>query len=154
MSNPTGRACAGALASTALEAGATGAWVAAGELSPWKRRLSRTGLTAVVAGIGFGLSRPAPNGSVETPEDEARDDETLDDPAGPARRDPVLETVAAGIAIAVMIGSSMLRKRWLAGLDRAGHANPQRALAVRVAAVSFAGTLPARLMEAFSRPRT
>ena len=173
MSNPNGKAYAGVVASTAFEAAATGAWVMAGELTTAKRRLVRASLTATVAGIGLGLFRLAPEG-LDEPEDEDLEDDPDDEPLGDgllgdrslapseqnrpesarsasARANPFLGLVAGGIAIGIMIGSSMLQKRWLVALERAGHSAPHRALALRVAAVSFAGTLPARLMEVHER---
>jgi len=159
MSNPTARAYAGAVATTALEAAATGVWVMAGELPTGKRRLVRVGLAATMAGVGFRLSRLAPDDDKDD-EDEDEDGPLTDEPqaelaqeypspgeTGPTRLNPGYTAAAGGIAIAIMIGSSVLRKRWLVGLDRSGHAHPHRVLALRVAALSFAGMLPARLIE-------
>jgi hypothetical protein len=88
---------------------------------------------------------------------DGRDDDRPDEPDDPTEAEtspfrPLLDTtagrIALGISVGIMLSSSFLRKRWLAGLSRSGHPHPHRALALRVAAVSFAAALPARLIEA------
>jgi len=132
----------------------------AGELPPGKRRLARVGLTATIAAIGIGLSMLEPLPEEPSPEDESMltsdepEADSIDEPAEaePPPVSPVVGTAAGSIAVAIMIGSSLLQKRWLARLARSGHAHPHRSLALRVAVISFAGTLPARLMEVHEVP--
>jgi hypothetical protein len=175
MSVPAFGEYAKILAAAAGDAAISGAWVLAGELPPRKRRLARVGMTAMTAAIGAGLSagleppsdedpRPAMADapSIDPEEDEADEqaDEQADDRVAdpieaqsPALR-PLFVIAASGIPVAIMIGSSFLQKRWLAGRTSSGHPHPHRSLAVRVAAVAFAGTLVPRLLEAWAPSST
>jgi hypothetical protein len=105
------------------------------------------------------FSEPDASDDRDDPDATDRDDadDQPDEPDDPTEAEsspfrPLLDTtagrIAIGISVGIMLSSSFLRKRWLAGLSRSGHPHPHRALALRVAAVSFAAALPARLIEA------
>lgn len=159
-----------ALADTGLDVASAGAWVAAGELSPDRRRLARGALAAIaVAGtipeirswrsaVADTAEPPVPGSrsglpfvdvGIELPAGELSEEETAE-----ARRRVVLASaVAVGAvitAVAVSVGvaavSQKVERRWLARLTRHGHPHPHRALAVRVAGLHAAVAVPGRLL--------
>ncbi|MBM2623219.1 hypothetical protein JIG36_47760 [Actinoplanes sp. LDG1-06] len=153
-----------ALAMAALQAALSGTWIAAGELSPVRRRLARAGSVVTVAAIGYIVSPPADR-SAESPVSlrlvapsaehslgiAAPDlDGTSPEAASPQEEQPEAEVsidkrkaltgaVVIALSAAAIVGRRKLEKRWLTRLTRNGHAHPTRALAVRMAAVEFAG---------------
>jgi hypothetical protein len=164
-SAPTFRTYAGVVAGSAGDAVMAGVWLAAGELTPGRRRLARAGLMFAMAALGFGLSSPEDELDGAASDDESADsaetagemaDEAVDEPDDPTETEPpgvsplvttAVATAGGGLAMAIMVGSSVLQKRWLERLHQSGHPHPHRALAVRVAVLSFVGTLPGRLLE-------
>ncbi|MBL7256348.1 hypothetical protein [Paractinoplanes lichenicola] len=180
-----------ALALAALQAALSGSWIAAGELSPARRRLARFGAVALTTGIGYVLSPPSSR-SPETPDSPvtlrlvapgsalgaAAPDLTSapadGDPAGgdgadgPShglpdasellgigdklerpfdKRKAVLGAAVVAISVGAIAGRRQLEKRWLARLTGNGHPHPTRGLAVRVAAVEFAGQFALQLAD-------
>ena len=131
-----------AVLTAALQGLLTGAWVAAGELPARRRRLVRAGsvlsLSAVAAVGGRGDS-----GEPDEPEPTAEQYAA----GGADKRKLAVAAAAVGISVGLVVGRRQLEKRWLAALTRAGHPHPHRALALRMGLLSFAGTLPGRLVE-------
>jgi hypothetical protein len=142
---------------TVVEAVAVGAWVAAGELRPARRRLARSGVVAGLVATAAPQLRGAAAQLRDTAEQvrdavpevaEPSDDLTPPDaPKRDARRLAVIG-VAVGLSAALALGQRRLEKRWLNSLIPKGYAHPHRALGVRMAALTLAGTLPGRLLEA------
>ncbi|MFI5932888.1 hypothetical protein [Actinoplanes sp. NPDC051494] len=120
--------------SAALQGLLTGLWVAAGELPTARRRLARTGATLGLSAVG-----------------SIRDWAFADEGKKPERQDIdgrrklVVTGVVTAVGIGVMVGRKQVENRWLARLERDGHAYPHRALGVRMGALSFAGTLVTQL---------
>jgi hypothetical protein len=116
----------------------TGAWVAAGELPAGRRRLIRAGsvlsLSAVVS-IGGGDDGDEPEPTAERYASWDVD-----------KRKLAVTAVSLGVSVGLAVGRRRLEKRWLGALTRAGHPHPQRALALRMGLLSFAGTLPGGLV--------
>jgi len=156
-----------ALAEAGLDVGSVGAWIAAGELSPARRRLARGALAAVTVGIAVpGVRAARKAGRAEPAVPGARsglpfvdvgirlpDEPPEDDPAALRRR--VLRTGAAGVAVvtvaaAVSVGGAVagrrLERRWLARLTRHGHPHPHRALALRMAGLYAVLVVPSRIV--------
>jgi hypothetical protein len=134
-----------AVATAALQAGLTGAWIAARDLSPARRRLTRFGTVAAVAAIGWAVvpDRPEPEPELVVADKPFA---VTDPPASeelPAldKRKAIIGATVVGLSVAALVGRRQLEKRWLARLTRNGHRSPTRALAVRMAAVEFATTL-------------
>jgi hypothetical protein len=132
----------------------TAAWVASGELPAGKRRAVRAGVTVAATVVGWATipkkERPftwtRQNGFAAVERPESEDAEKPDVPPLTARDVAVtVGLVAAGIGVSV--GGRKLEKRWLAGLQRAGHPHPYRALAWRMGLVSAVGTAPLKLLE-------
>jgi hypothetical protein len=117
------------VAAAAAQAVVSGAWIAARELSPAKRRLARLSTVAAVAAVGWATSDDT----------EAPGSETDDDTPSPEfdRRKAAALGVAALAGTAAILGRRRLEKRWLARLTRDGHTHPTRALALRMSAVEF-----------------
>ncbi|MDI6103416.1 hypothetical protein QLQ12_32890 [Actinoplanes sp. NEAU-A12] len=144
-----------AVAKAALQAALGGAWIAAGELSPAKRRLARLGAVSaataivwaaapkesgqsgeiVLADRPFAVTDPPPAGEHDGPDVEFD------------KRKAIVAAGVVGLSVAAMIGRRRLEKRWLTRLTGSGHPHPTRALAVRMAAVEFAGHLALQLAE-------
>lgn len=131
-----------AVGASALQGLLTGIWVAAGELTPAKRRAGRA--AAVVT-----LSAVASIRDWAFPDEEEKEKEQST-PRTPDKRQLLVLGAAAAISTGMVIGRRRLERRWLTGLERAGHPHPYRALGVRVGLLSFAGTLPGRLVKAHS----
>ena len=156
------------LAEAGLDVASVGAWIAADELPPPRRRLARGALAAVTVAVavpgirtalssaaetagpstpGAGSGLPFVDAGITLPADESSEAD------GPTRRQVVLAgTVAAAVlttAVAVSVGATMagrrLEQRWLARLARHGHPYPHRALAVRMAALYAVMVVPARV---------
>jgi hypothetical protein len=127
-----------AFASAALQGLLTGAWVAAGELKTRDRRLVRA--ASVVS-----LSAVASIGDKEKHEGEPEPEH--DTVPAVDKRKLAVTAVAIGVSVGWAVGRRQLEKRWLAALTRGGHPHPHRALALRMGLLSFAGTLPARLVK-------
>jgi hypothetical protein len=137
------------VATAALQAGLTGAWIAARDLSPARRRLTRLGTVAAGAAIGWAVvpDEPEPETEAETELVVADKPFAVTDPP-PSEEPPALDkrkviigAAVVGLSVAALVGRRQLEKRWLARLTRDGHRRPTRALAVRMAAVEFAATL-------------
>ena len=124
-----------AVASAALQAAVSGAWIAARELSPAKRRLARFGTVAAVAAIGYVVSSESPEAG-EKPEAADFD-----------RRQAAALGLGVVAGTAGIVGRRQLEKRWLARLTRDGHPHPTRALAVRMTAAHFALHLALKLAD-------
>ncbi|GAB2591805.1 hypothetical protein Aab01nite_38520 [Paractinoplanes abujensis] len=181
-----------ALALAALQAALSGSWIAAGELTPARRRLARLGAVAVTTGIGYVISPPS-SSSAETPDspvtlrlvapgsanalgvaapelagspDAAHPtgDRAPQAAAGPShglldasemldikvpfdKRKAVLGAAVVALSAGAIAGRRQLEKRWLARLTGHGHPHPTRGLAVRMAAVEFAGQFALQLAD-------
>ncbi|MBU2670566.1 hypothetical protein KOI35_44410 [Actinoplanes bogorensis] len=163
------------LARAAVRAGLTGAWVAAGELAPARRRAVRAGMIAARAVASFergafergAFERDASergtseHGAFERGASEhgAFDRGTSEHGAFDGARRPTGEppSLAFGAAAATLVVTSIviqrrLEKRWLARLAAQGHPHPVRGLAWRVTMIDFAGSVAAQLL-ARSRAR-
>ncbi|GID32973.1 hypothetical protein [Paractinoplanes brasiliensis] len=79
-----------ALAMAALQAALSGTWIAAGELSPARRRLTRFGAAALVSGVGYVISQPS---------------RSSDTPASPPDAQVDLRLIAPGSANALGIAA-------------------------------------------------
>ncbi|MDY7090940.1 MAG: hypothetical protein SYR96_38375, partial [Actinomycetota bacterium] len=79
-----------ALAMAALQAALSGTWIAAGELSPARRRLTRFGAAALVSGAGYVISQPS---------------RSSDTPASPRDAPVDLRLIAPGSANALGIAA-------------------------------------------------
>ncbi|MEV8508672.1 hypothetical protein AB0368_28125 [Actinoplanes sp. NPDC051475] len=148
-----------AVGAAALQGLLTGVWVAAGELPPAKRRLSRAGAVVALSGMAsvrdwafpdepsaIPAKTRAVTGETRAVPDEA---EMLSDevPPRPISKARLAATGAAvAVSVATMVGGRRLEKRWLGALERDGHAHPHRALGVRMGLISFAATLSQRLI--------
>lgn len=145
-----------AIAVAAMQAALSSAWIAARELSPVRRRLARLGTVAAVAAAGYVTAPKKPE-----PEPEelvvAAHPFPVSDPQPVAGDEPEFtfdkRKAAVGIALlglsaAAIVGRRKLENRWLARLTRNGHPHPTRALAVRMAAVEFAGQFALQVAEA------
>lgn len=149
-----------ALAESGLDVASVGAWTAAAELPPARRRLARAALAAVnVAAVRSelraGRSEPVPPGSrsglpyvdagIRLPADESPD---------PSQRrramlvGAAVLTAAAAVSVGTAVAGRQLERRWLARLVRHGHAHPHRALGVRMAALYAVVVVPSRLLAA------
>ena len=133
-----------AVSASALQGLLTGIWVAAGELSPAKRRAGRAAAVVTLSAVGSIRDWAFP--------DEEQDEEQKT-PSPPDKRQLLVLGAAAVVSTGMILGRRRLEQRWLAGLERAGHPYPYRALAVRVGLLSFAGTLPGRLAKAHTARR-
>jgi hypothetical protein len=136
----------------ALQAVLSGVWIAAGELTPARRRLTRVGAVAVMGAVTLAVSPPSDlaRSSVVVLDAQPR----LLSEVAPAPAEPTLDKrrIAAtagllGVAVAVNVGRYQFRKRWLAKLTRDGHPHPTRALAVRMAAFEFAHQLALQIRD-------
>jgi len=141
----------------------TAVWVAAGELPTGKRRLVRTASTAIAIAVGwaalppqerpftwnrdngFAMAKVAEPAAEKHAEDEARETRPEIE-MSPGRRIALASAMLA-FSAGVTLGGRKLEKRWLAGLQRAGHPYPYRALAWRMAMLNAAGTVSANLLE-------
>jgi hypothetical protein len=139
-----------AVATAALQAGLSGAWIAARELSPMRRRLTRLGVVATVAALGYAVAPDQPD-----PEPElvvAAEPFPVTDPPVPEepvfdKRKAIIGAAVLGLSAAALVGRHQLEKRWLARLTRNGHRHPTRGLAVRMATVEFATTLAVQVAD-------
>lgn len=154
MATPTSRhalrAYTRAVGVATLQAAATGAWIAAGELPTTRRRLARAGLATAIAAQGI-LEGSAGSGTAARRAPAERDPSPASPLAGtatgkPGHRFAVVALVS--LSVALTVGSRRLQRQWLARLARGGHPHPHRALGARLAALSFVGTLPAELLRA------
>ncbi|MEU4619976.1 hypothetical protein AB0G04_08340 [Actinoplanes sp. NPDC023801] len=136
-----------AVATAALQACFSGTWIAARELSPARRRLTRLGAVAAVAALGYAV---APDQPEPEPELVVADKPYLvTEPPAPAaepqvpfdKRKAIIGAAVVGLSVATLVGRHQLEKRWLARLTRNGHRHPTRGLAVRMASIEFATTL-------------
>jgi hypothetical protein len=155
-----------ALAEAGLDVGSVGAWVAAGELSPARRRLARGALVAVnvaVAIPGVRAIRADVAGAGEPVIPGARSglpfvDAGIRIPAGePAgggtsagrravQAGAVVLATGGAVSVGVAAAGRRLERRWLARLARHGHPHPHRALGVRMAALYAVVVVPSRLL--------
>jgi len=160
-SNPTGatwRPYLRALAETGVDVASVGAWVAAAELSPARRRLARAALAAGSVALGVSAMRnrrpatpgPGPglpfvDAGIRLPADPPSESDSA------ARRRVVLAgagafTTAVAISVGTAVAGRRLERRWLARLARNGHQHPHRALGVRMAALYAVMTVPSRIL--------
>ncbi len=158
-----------ALAEAGLDVASVGAWVAAAELPPVRRRLARGALAAVTAavaipGVRAGLSAAADTSEPAAPGAGSRlpfvdvgiklpAEEPSEGHASPRRRavlagavGAAVLTTAVGAAVGAAAASRRLERRWLARLTRHGHPHPHRALGVRMAALYAVMVVPSRLL--------
>ena len=155
------------LAETALDVASVGAWTAAGELAPARRRLARATVAAVNASTAIPefltaratahTAEPAtPSTSSTLPYVDAGItlpvDETSEAGPSPRRRAVLAAAVGAAAlttAVAVSVGGAIagrhLQRRWLARLTRHGHSHPHRALPVRMAVLYAVMVVPSRV---------
>jgi hypothetical protein len=158
-----------AAAMAALQAALSGTWIAAADLTPARRRLTRAGAVAVIGAIGYAVSpsraeRPS-DGPVSlrliAPESEHSLGIAAPDlsspvakpPAGPEpvtfdRRKAAVTAAVMGLSVAAFAGRRVVETRWRARLAAAGHPHPTRALAVRMAGVEFAVQLALQVTDA------
>lgn len=151
-----------ALAETGLDVASVGAWVAAAELPPPRRRLARGALAAVAVAVAIpgvradrpaaantaGSGLPVVDAGIRIPADEPFEAD------GSPRRRAVLAgavgvaalTTAVAVSVGAAAGSRRLERRWLARLTRHGHPHPHRALGVRMAALYAVLVVPGRLL--------
>jgi len=134
-----------AVGASALQGLLTGIWIAAGELPPAKRRAGRAAAVVTLSAVASIRDSAFP--------DEEPEEEQPQSPRPPDKRQLVALGAAAVISTGMIVGRRRLERRWLAGLERAGHPHPYRALGLRVGLLSFAGTLPGRLVTAHSARR-
>jgi hypothetical protein len=139
------------------DAAVAGAWTATGALPPGRRRVVRAGVTAATVAVAGGLFSPAsgPDGhdGGQAPPEPSGGATTETPPTLPTRLQLVALAAGVGVSVALRMGGRRLERRWLASLERSGHAHPHRAVALRVAALSLAATLPSRLFEAHAASR-
>lgn len=146
-----------ALGEAGLDVASVGAWVAAAELSPARRRLARSAVTAAIAAVAVPAFRGVAD-TTEPPVPGARSGLPVVDagirlPAEPgtaSRRRVVLTgavlTTVAAASVGATVAGRKLERRWLARLIRNGHPHPHRGLAIRMAAVYAALVVPSRLL--------
>ncbi|WP_212987044.1 hypothetical protein [Actinoplanes auranticolor] len=156
------------LADAGLDVASVGAWIAAAELPPARRRLARGAVAAITATVAIpgiravrsaaGADEPAVPGAgsglpyVDVGIQLPADDPSEDDPS--RRRRAVLAgavgvgvlTTAVAASVGVALAGRQLERRWLARLTRHGHPHPHRALALRMAGLYAALTVPSRLI--------
>ncbi|GLY00489.1 MULTISPECIES: hypothetical protein [Actinoplanes] len=137
----------------------SGLWIAAGELTPGRRRLARFTTVLTIGAAVYavspvadevkqafaGLADPVPalaDPSVTPAEAEISPEvEGLDEAPEFDNRKAALAAGMAALSLAAYLGRRRLEKRWLASLTAKGHPRPTRALALRVGAVDFAAQL-------------
>jgi len=134
-----------AVGASALQGLLTGIWVAAGELPPAKRRAGRAAAVVTLSAVASIRDWAFPD---EEQEDEEQKEPEQKAPRSPDKRQLLAVGTAVVFSTAMIVGRRRMERRWLAGLERAGHPHPHRALAVRMGLLSFAGTLPGRLAKA------
>ena len=117
----------------------TGAWIAAGELPTRNRRLARVGAVVSITALA----------AIGDKDDE--ESETKEEPAEFDNRKLAITAASMAVGLGMIAGRRAVEKRWLAALTRDGHPHPHRALAVRMGLLSFAGTLPGRLVKVHER---
>ena len=158
-----------ALAEAGLDVASVGAWVAAAELPPARRRIARGALAAVTAAVAIpgaraGLSTAADTAEPATPGAGSKlpfvdvgiklpADEPSEADTSSRRRAVLAGAVGAAVlttAVAASVGGAVagrrLERRWLARLARHGHPHPHRALGVRMAALYAVLVVPSRLL--------
>ncbi|GIJ79079.1 hypothetical protein SAMN05443287_101533 [Micromonospora phaseoli] len=155
-----------ALAEAGLDVASVGAWIAAAELPPARRRIARGALAAVTVAVaipGVRAIRADVAGTAESVIPGARSglpfvDAGIRIPAGEpaggdasARRQAVLAgavvlATAGAVSVGVAAAGRRLERRWLARLARHGHPHPHRALGVRMAALYAVVVVPSRLL--------
>jgi len=139
-----------AVAAAALQAALSGAWIAARELPPARRRLARLGLVAAVAAASRALPRPDSEAAGEPAAEREivlterpfliSEPPPVTDGLRPVpfdKRKAAVVAVVAGVSVAAIAGRRLLENRWLDRLAARGHPHPVRAVAVRMAAVEF-----------------
>jgi hypothetical protein len=160
-----------AASSAAMQGVLTGVWVAAGGMSPGRRRAVRAtavvGLSAAATLADWWFDRQAAereawatDDEIAEREDEAkpepREDDGLEDeapdPEAIGTRQLALLGAAAAVSAAAIAGRRLWEKRWLQRLENSGHPHPHRALGVRLGAMSFAGSLATSLIRRKARP--
>ncbi|MEU4422083.1 hypothetical protein AB0F81_15770 [Actinoplanes sp. NPDC024001] len=143
-----------AVGMAALQAALTSTWIAAGELSPVRRRLARTGLVAAVGAVSYAASDRS--GGTSADEIVVGKRPVLVSEGGPVvdeepftfdKRKAAMGAAVVTLSLGAMVGRRQLEKRWLARLIRNGHPHPTRGLAVRVGAVEFAAQLAFQLAD-------
>jgi hypothetical protein len=157
------------LADIGFDVASVGAWVAAAELPPARRRLARASLAAVTVAVAIPGTRVGRSVAGDTAEASAPPAGSglpfvdvgirlpVDEPpaadVSPRRRAVPAGAKGAAVlttAVAVSIGAAAaghhLQRRWLARLTRHGHAHPHRALGVRTAALYAVMVVPSRLL--------
>ncbi|GAA1636055.1 hypothetical protein [Actinoplanes couchii] len=143
-----------AVGMAALQAGVSGAWIAARDLSPARRRLARAGSVAALAAVSYVVTPDAPDDDDDEITLAARPFPVSDPPSGAEgpefvfdKRKAALAAGVLGLSVAALVGRRQLEKRWHARLTRKNHPHPTRGLAVRMATVEFAGHLAFQLAD-------
>jgi hypothetical protein len=145
-----------AVAMAALQAALTSSWIAARDLSPMRRRLTRTGLVAAIGAVSYVVSPRSEDSSDDSGAEIVVGQRpmlvsefTVEPEPTPAfdKRKAAVGAAVVALSVGAMIGRRQLEKRWLARLTRNGHPHPTRALAVRIGAVEFAGALALQFAE-------
>ncbi|WP_433720349.1 hypothetical protein ACQP2Y_35270 [Actinoplanes sp. CA-051413] len=157
------------LADAGLDVASVGVWVAAAELPPARRRLARGAVAAVIGAVaipGIRAARSAATGTDEPAVPGAGSGlpyvdvgihlpagDPSEDDASPRRRAVLAGAVGVGVlttavaaSVGVTVAGRQLERRWLARLTRHGHPHPHRALALRMAGLYAALTVPSRLI--------
>ena len=157
------------LAETGFDVASVGAWIAAAELPPARRRLARGTLAAVTVAVALPAFRAGRRPAADIAEPAATGpgaglpfvdvgirlpvEETSEGDTSPRRRAVLAGAVGAAVlttAVAAAVGAvaagRVLERRWLARLIRHGHPYPHRALGVRMAALYAVMVVPGRLL--------
>lgn len=132
------------------EAAATYAWVSAGVLPAHKRRLLRGAVLAALVAAAVAIDKSSGSAAGTDEDDEAPTDApAVGSPptCGSGVPPGLLALAGVSVMVAGAIGAHWVQRRWLARLARQGHPHPHRALGVRMAILTLAGSLPARLVE-------
>lgn len=128
----------------AVTCGSWGAWIAAGGLSPARRRLARAGAIALVAGAAELDQRRRSTDEGQPGPSPVKANETPTQP-GWRRKLGLVMLLGTTLEVGGFIARRRLETRMIERLQRRGHVNPHAALGRRWAAVCFAILLPLQL---------
>jgi hypothetical protein len=128
----------------------TGIWIAAGELSPARRRAVRIASGAAFATVGWYTSARSDREVEWVAGNGVTVREHKDEEPRPVNRKRVALMVATGVlSVGSVVGRRRLEKLWLAKLIRDGHPHPHRALGVRMGVISAGLALAGRLTKPY-----
>lgn len=147
------RRYAGAVGTAALQGLVSAVWVAAEELPPGARRLTRLGMSLAVAAVGAGTTRDATEeGATGRPPERRPTDAPAAASPGRLTAAPGRLAAAAVLLPVVTVGPMILRRRlerrWLDQAAAGGHLHPHRVVALRIGLLSFLMTLVSNLVKA------